>query len=378
MHSTIVSPTQPGRILIVDQDPDARQQLRGYLQPQYTVRLVSSASEAVRAQMEFRPDVVLLDQTLESSSGQVCQRIKQSRGDTVQVVIIAARSSHADENATLTSGADDYMVKPINRFELDARIRLHLRLRNALSRLEAQRDPHRKTASEPNSEDSRIQDTQDVAVFALAKVAESRDTDTGDHLIRMRSYSQILAEYLHRHGPYRHEIDEQFLHDLYRASPLHDIGKVGISDAILLKPDRLSPEEFEKMKQHTIIGANILEQAMFRSASGSFLAMAASVARFHHERFDGSGYPAGLIGREIPLPARIVALADVFDALTSERPYKSPYNAERAKELIVPETGKHFDPVIVEAFLACYDDFLKVRQDQAAQPLNTNGALAFV
>jgi len=196
--------------------------------------------------------------------------------------------------------------------------------------------------------------TQDIAMLTLAKVTESRDQNTGEHLLRMRSYSQILAVHLSREGPYAREIDRQFLDNLYRSSPLHDIGKVGISDALLLKPGRFTPNEYEKMKRHTAIGADALEEAVRHSSCGSFLAMAAVVARFHHERFDGSGYPDGLKGRDIPLPARIVAVADVFDALTSSRPYKAAYDIEMARRIIEDESGKHFDPVIVDVFKACF------------------------
>jgi putative two-component system response regulator len=203
--------------------------------------------------------------------------------------------------------------------------------------------------------------TRDVAVFALAKLAESRDPETGEHLERLRGYSQILAEQLQQEGPYRELIDEHFLEDLYRSSPLHDIGKVGIPDAILRKPGKLTPEEFELMKQHTTIGADALEQAMHLTGCGGFLAMAVDIARFHHERFDGTGYPARLKGHDIPLPARIVALADVYDALTSVRIYKDAYSAETARQMILEQDGQHFDPVVVEAFRARFVDFLSVR-----------------
>ena len=208
---------------------------------------------------------------------------------------------------------------------------------------------------------AEIIETRDVTVFALAKLAESRDPETGEHLERLRAYSQILAKLLAEEGPYTNEIDEQFLEDLYRSSPLHDIGKIGIPDAILLKPGRLSVSEFEIMKRHTTIGAETLEHSAIRNKSGSFLIMAAEIARSHHERFDGSGYPAGLSGQHISLTGRIVALADVYDAITSSRVYKSAFEPEVAKNMIVKEEGKHFDPAVVDAFRAGWDSFLNVR-----------------
>ena len=202
--------------------------------------------------------------------------------------------------------------------------------------------------------------SRDATVMTLAKLAESRDPETGEHLERMQAYAQILAEYLSRQGPYTDQIDAHFLEDLHRSSPLHDIGKVGIPDEILLKPGPLTQEEFAVMKKHARIGAEALERVAGESEYASFLEMAAEIARHHHERFDGGGYPDGLRGTRIPLSARIVALADVFDALTSVRIYKDAVDPEVTRRLIEEEEGRHFDPAVVEVFRGCYDDFLRV------------------
>jgi response regulator RpfG family c-di-GMP phosphodiesterase len=202
--------------------------------------------------------------------------------------------------------------------------------------------------------------TRDAAVLALAKLAESRDNEIGGHIERIRAYSQVLAEHLSQHGPYQDQVDEHFLADLYRSSPLHDIGKVGIPDSVLLKPGRLTPQEFSLMQRHTDIGADALAQAARDSGYTGFLIMAADVARFHHERFDGKGYPRGLAGQQIPLAARIVALADVYDALTSPRIYKNAYDPYVARRMILEESGKQFDPAIVEAFEANFHRFLEI------------------
>lgn len=207
--------------------------------------------------------------------------------------------------------------------------------------------------------------TRDVTVFALAKLAESRDPETGEHLFRMRAYSQILAEQLSESGPYAKEVNLQFLDDLYRSSPLHDIGKVGISDQILCKPGRLTNEEFDAMKEHSSIGANTLAEAVHHTSAGSFLSMAIDIARYHHERFDGSGYPEGLSGTDIPLAARIVAVADVFDALTSQRVYKAAISPKVAYDMILEQRGKHFDPDVVDAFVARFEDFLNVTREHS-------------
>lgn len=208
---------------------------------------------------------------------------------------------------------------------------------------------------------AQITETRDVAMFVLASLAESRDPETGEHLERIRSYCHILAEELRKNSPYSEQIDDRFISDLYRSSPLHDIGKIGIPDNILLKPGSLTDTEFKIMKQHSIVGANAFEMTIRNVTSAGFLEMAADIAHYHHERYDGAGYPEGLKGNQIPLAARIVALADVYDALTSSRVYKPAFRPETAYVMICQERGRHFDPLIVDAFIARHNDFLQVR-----------------
>jgi putative two-component system response regulator len=208
---------------------------------------------------------------------------------------------------------------------------------------------------------AQIAETRDIAMFVLASLAESRDPETGEHLERIRSYCHILAEELRNNSPYAEWIDDKFVQDLYRSSPLHDLGKVGIPDCVLLKPGSLTDGEFEIMKQHSLIGAEALSRTIRTVTSAGFLEMAADIARYHHEKFNGTGYPDGLKGKEIPLSARIVSLADVYDALTSSRIYKPAFRPEIAYMMICQEREKQFDPVIVDAFIARYDDFLQVR-----------------
>jgi putative two-component system response regulator len=214
---------------------------------------------------------------------------------------------------------------------------------------------------ELQAKNEQLAATRDVTVYTLAKVAESRDADTGRHLERICAYSMLLANELQKQSAFRHVIDQDFLTNLRQSSPLHDIGKVSVSDNILLKPARLTPDEYEQMKKHALVGSNILQDAISHKSEATFLDMAAIIARCHHERFDGQGYPTGLSGRSIPLPARIVALADVYDALTAERPYKEAYAPEMARNMIVAESGGAFDPDVVEAFLRRFDDFVEVQ-----------------
>jgi response regulator RpfG family c-di-GMP phosphodiesterase len=217
-----------------------------------------------------------------------------------------------------------------------------------------------KTAQALQEKNEQLAATRDVAVYTLAKVAESRDLGTGRHLERICAYSMLLANELQKEPKFCGIIDKEFLTNLRQSSPLHDIGKVSISDSILLKPGRLTPDEFSEMKNHATIGGEILRDVVANRNEATFLKMATIVARYHHERFDGSGYPEGLAGKEIPLAARIVALADVYDALTSERPYKSAYTPESARETIAAQSGLQFDPDVVAAFLRRFDDFVAV------------------
>ncbi len=215
-----------------------------------------------------------------------------------------------------------------------------------------------RTAETLRVKNEQLAATRDVAVYTLAKVAESRDLGTGRHLERICAYSMILANELRKEPKFCGVIDKEFLTNLRQSSPLHDIGKVSISDSILLKPGRLTPDEFSEMKNHAAIGGEILQDVVAHRNEATFLKMATVVARYHHERFDGSGYPEGLSGKAIPLAARIVALADVYDALTSERPYKQAYSPETARETIANQSGLQFDPDVVAAFLRRFDDFV--------------------
>jgi response regulator RpfG family c-di-GMP phosphodiesterase len=230
-----------------------------------------------------------------------------------------------------------------------------------------------KTAEILQEKNEELAATKDVAVYTLAKVAESRDTDTGRHLERICAYSLILADELRKDPAFCGVIDQEFLTNLRQSSPLHDIGKVSISDSILLKPGRLTPDEFSTMKKHAAVGSDILQDVVTNRSEATFLKMATVVARYHHERYDGSGYPEGLAGKSIPLAARIVALADVYDALTSERPYKEAYSPEVTRTMIINQSGLHFDPNIVDAFLRRFDDFVAIHDRYpTAQPADTS------
>jgi putative two-component system response regulator len=253
----------------------------------------------------------------------------------VYLILLTTHDKVQDRVQGLSAGADDFLAKPFHPAELLARV--------------------------GSGERVLALETRDVAIFALAKLAESRDPDTGAHLERVRSYSRVIAQYLAGIDRFAHEVDAEYIRLTYLTSPLHDIGKVGIPDSVLLKPGRLSQREFEIMKTHTTVGAQTLDAALERFPGVKFLEMARNIAGAHHERFDGSGYPRGLAGEAIPLCARIVALADVYDALTSRRIYKEASPHEAVRGMILESSGSHFDPAVVEAFIRNEERFVAIR-----------------
>lgn len=370
-----------GRILIVDDCDVNVEILKELLRDQYELEVARTGEECLEKLPAFGADLVLLDIMMPGIGGyEACRRIKASPvGEFTQVILVSGKASTAERLQGFEAGADDYVIKPFDHDELLAKIRVQFRLREALekvweadARLRGFNEELERQVVERSKE---LVATRDLTIFALARLTESRDPETGAHLERIRHYSRLLTEQLREQGPYTDEIDQAFVDDIYRSSPLHDIGKVGIPDSILLKPGRLSQDEFEVMKQHCVIGAETLQEAARLTQCGGFLKMATDIARYHHERYDGSGYPDGLAGQAIPLGARITGLADVYDALTSARVYKSAYQPAVARSIIEKGSGTQFDPVIVEAFQIRYDDFLKAFEDSHGA---TDGDLAGV
>ncbi|MBI1367982.1 MAG: response regulator [Planctomycetes bacterium] len=355
-------------ILLVDDDETNLAILEEILRDVYPLILARDGEEALAMYRQHKPPLVLLDIMMPKMNGyDVCRAIKQQdKARFTQVILLSAKASMEERVRGYEAGADDYLTKPFEEEELKAKVRVHLRLCEALMELN---DARARTELDNGKLEQLVRrrtneliETRDLVVFGLAKLADSRDPETGDHLERIRAYCRILSEHLAQHGPFAGQITDAFIHTIYLSSPLHDIGKVGIPDAILLKPGRLTDSEFDIMKRHAAIGAEALQDVAQHGTCGGFLQMAIDIARSHHERFDGTGYPDGLSGGAIPLSARIVAVADVFDALTSVRVYKSAYSTEVARTMIINESGKHFDPTVVEAFIACYDQLLETRR----------------
>jgi len=340
------------KVLIADDDPIARELLRDALTDAgHSVAMAADGGEALALLGRGQFQVLISDWEMPRVDGiALCHAIRrgnlgQSGGSYVYVILLTSHGTTAERVRGLSAGADDFMTKPFEPEELLARMQSAERLLSL--------------------------ETRDVAIFAMAKLAESRDSETGAHLERVMNYSRILAQQLPALGRYIDQIDPEFVRLVYSTSPLHDIGKVGVPDGVLLKPGRLDDHEFEIMKTHAEIGAQTLDAALRRFPGAKFLQMARDIAATHHERWDGKGYPRGLKGEQIPLCGRIVALADVYDALTSKRVYKSAMAHEVAKTIIVGDSGTHFDPAVVEAFVASEAAFLLVRQQCEEEALST-------
>jgi putative two-component system response regulator len=303
--------------------------------------------------------VVLLDLVLPNMSGyEVCRHLKND-GATGHVPVIIM-TGQSDRNANLRAveaGADDFLLKPIDSVLLDARLRGAARTKRLHDELAAHRDQLEGRVAERTHQ---LERTRHVTMFGLAKLAESRDTETGEHLDRMRCYAREIALQLMTTPAHAGRIDQAFIDLLFYSSPLHDIGKVGIPDCILLKPGKLTKDEFEVMKSHSTIGGDCLSAADMEAGGDPYLRMGRDIAYYHHERWDGSGYPKGLAGAAIPLAARITALGDVYDALTSKRPYKQPFSHEKSRDIILEGRGSQFDPAVVDAFIAREENFVLI------------------
>ncbi len=326
------------RVLIVDDDVIALGLLQDILSDSgHEVHAAGDGQEALDVLARKECDVVITDWEMPRLDGiRLCQAIRQGASASyVYVILLTGHNTMQERIAGLSAGADDFMAKPFEPQELLARLQAAERILSL--------------------------ETRDVAVFSLAKLAESRDPETGAHLERVQGYCRVLAQQLAVTGQADEEIDPPYVRLLYGTSPLHDIGKVGIPDSVLLKPGRLSDREFEIMKTHTEIGARTLDAALQRFPKTRYLRMARDIAAAHHEHFDGSGYPAKLKGTDIPLCGRIVALADVYDALTSKRVYKAAFAHEVAKNIIEKESGSHFDPAVVAAFMSAEEAFISIR-----------------
>ena len=293
----------------------------------YDATLARDGLEAFELIRTGRYQLILSDWEMPGLTGvELCRRVRErSSCGYIYFVLLTSRTGTGNIVAGLNAGADDFLTKPFQPQELYCRLRAGERL--------------------------LAMETRDLTIFSLAKLAESRDPDTGAHLERIREYCRLLADQLSSEHRFRALIDGDYIQMIYLTSPLHDVGKVGIPDHVLLKPGKLTDDEFDIMKQHTVLGGQTLDATVRAYPDAPFLQMARDIAWTHHEKYNGQGYPRGLCGTEIPLCGRIVAVADVYDALTTKRVYKEAYSHEMAFSIIRDGRGNHFDPDVVDAFI---------------------------
>lgn len=346
------------KVLIVDDVPENLHILMEVLKSDYIVVAAKNGEKALLlAETTPQPDVILLDVMMPGMDGyEVCLKLKANPATwSIPVIFITALSDAEDEARGLAVGGVDFISKPFKPALVKARVRSHLELKRHKDRLE-------EMVAERTRE---LALTQDVTIMTMASLAETRDPETGSHILRTQHYVKLLAQTLQHHPRFAAELSDAAIELLFKSAPLHDIGKVGVPDHILLKPGKLTDEEFKEMKKHCGYGWNAIKAAQKHLGSNSFLRYAGEIAFTHHEKWDGTGYPRGLKGEEIPLSGRLMALADVYDALTSKRVYKAAFSHETTLDIIRDGVGKHFDPDVAEAFFACADEFKRIAEELA-------------
>ncbi len=348
-------------VLVVDDTPDNLSLMGGLLRDHYHVKVANQGEKALKiAQGEQPPDLILLDIMMPGTDGyEVCRRLKANlHTRDIPVIFLTARADMEDERQGLALGAVDYITKPISPPILLARVATHLALKASADFL---RDKSAYLEREVALRTLEVQAIQDVTIMAMTSLAETRDNETGNHIRRTQLYVKALAEHLRDHPRFAHLLTDRMVDLLYKSAPLHDIGKIGIPDGILLKPGKLTAEEFETMKTHTTQGYDAIARA--EDALGmelDFLSVAKEIALSHHEKWNGSGYPQGLAGDAIPVSARLMAVADVYDALISKRVYKDAMDHAQALAIIAEGRGSHFDPDVYDAFVAVEAQFREI------------------
>jgi putative two-component system response regulator len=346
------------RILVIDDSPTIRAMLVSLLRDEHQVLMAKDGESGLAmAAGRPQPDLILLDVEMPGIDGfEVCRRLKEDeQTKSIPVVFLTSLSNVEHERRGLLLGAADYIAKPISPPIVLARVRNHLALKHQADFLRSRND---FLMAEVDKRTREVTAIQDVTILAMASMAETRDNETGNHIRRTQHYVKALAMLLRNHPRFANQLKSAYIRGLFKSAPLHDIGKVGIPDRILLKPGRLTPDEFEIMKTHTTLGRDAIQHAEQQlGVKVKFLTIAKEIAFSHQEKWDGSGYPLGLQGEEIPLSARLMAVADVYDALISERVYKKGMSHEQAVEIMVEGRGKHFDPDVLDAFLSLQDEF---------------------
>ncbi|PTQ70572.1 HD-GYP domain-containing protein [Pseudomonas sp. GV071] len=352
-------------LLVVDDGPENLRLMHELLHRDYQLRVASSGANALAIAQRTAPDLILLDVMMPDMDGyEVCRRLQANPlTRDVPVLFLTAKQQAEDQQYGLDLGAVDYLSKPLEPTVLLARVRSQLRLKLAADQL---RQRNADLDQEVAQRTSELQAVHDVTILALASLAETRDNETGNHLRRTQNYVRALAYKLRELPRFAAVLDDESIELLYKSAPLHDIGKVGIPDHILLKPGRFEPHEFEVMKHHPRLGyAALVKAEELLGMPVPFLRIAKEIALYHHEKWDGSGYPEGLSGEAIPLSARLMAIADVYDAVISRRVYKPEMPHAKAVAIIREGCGTHFDPQVVQAFLSLEQEFQDIAQRYA-------------
>ncbi len=361
LHADVAEKPVVPTVLVVDDTPDNLSLMSGLLRDLYRVKVANGGERALKiAQADPPPDLILLDIMMPGMDGyEVCRRLKQDAATRdIPVIFLTALAEVEDERKGLEMGAVDYITKPISPPIVLARVKNHLALKASADFL---RDKAQYLEGEVAKRTKEIMAIQDVTILAMASLAETRDSDTGSHIRRTQFYVKALAEEMRKNPKHAALLDDYYIAMLFKSAPLHDIGKVGIPDRILLKQGRLDADEFGIMQMHAALGRNAIQSAENQlGMKVEFLTMAKEIAYCHQEKWDGSGYPQGLSGEAIPLSARLMALADVYDALICRRIYKGPMSHEEAAKIIVDGKGRHFDPDVVDAFLARQEEFQSI------------------
>ena len=357
-------------ILIVDDSPENLMVLTELLSPSYRVLAAQSGEKCLRiASGKTRPDLILLDVMMPGMDGYEVLKHLRINPDTRRIPVVLLTADLQSEEYGLSLGAADYITKPIKPAIVQARVRTQLEAKQARDGLQDQNAALEAEVARRMTENDLI---QQVSIRALAHLAEIRDPETGNHILRTQAYVRLLASALASHPRFSDTLTPRYIDLLSRSAPLHDIGKVGIPDHILLKPGKLTPEEWQTMRTHAKLGSDAIEEAEQDIEQPlAFLTLAKEIAHWHHEKWDGSGYPDGLQGDAIPLSARLMALADVFDALINVRVYKPAMSYEEARALILSGSGQHFDPDVVAAFDSHFEQFVIIAeryQDGAEAP----------
>ena len=350
-------------VLAVDDNAENLDVLTEVLRPHFRVLAATSGEKALRiVRGALPPDLVLLDVMMPGLDGrEVFARMRADPGTAaIPVIFVTAMDSSEAQLVGLQSGAVDYITKPFAPSIVLARVRTQVELKQARDRLQSQNAWLEAEVRRRMAENDR---TQLVSIRALAYLAETRDPETGQHIIRTQNYVRHLATLLRGHPRFAATLSDRYIDLLTRSAPLHDIGKVGIPDSILLKPGRLDAAEWAVMQTHTVLGAEAIAKAERDAAAPvEFLTLAREIAHWHHEKWDGSGYPDRLRGDAIPISARLMAIADVFDALICARVYKPRFGYDEARRIIVQGRGAQFDPDVADAFLGAYGDFVAIAE----------------